>query len=100
VRARVLSLSLSLVSNQRPDRQTDDDDEEQKGKRERREKSGLCVSVYLFLWYLLDCGLWCTYGVSWRVKKQYVEGAKKKKLPPPNEQRQILGRLPRNGEKI
>ena len=59
VRARVLSLSLSLVSNQRPDRQTDDDDEEQKGKRERREKSGLCVSVYLFLWYLLivDCGV-------------------------------------------
>jgi len=59
VRARGLFLSLSLVSNQRPDRQTDDDDEEQKGKRERREKSGLCVSVYLFLWYLLivDCGV-------------------------------------------
>jgi hypothetical protein len=84
VRARVLSLSLSLVSNQRPDRQTDDDDEEQKGKRERREKSGLCVSVYLFLWYLLESEK--SHTVMYFGAIKMCGGREKEKTPSPNEQ--------------
>jgi len=54
--------------------------------RENGGKKVDCVLCVLVFVVPVDCGLWCTYGVSWRVKKQHVEGAKKKKLPPPNEQ--------------
>jgi len=52
--------------------------------RENGGKKVDCVLCVLVFVVPVDCGLWCTYGVSWRVKKQHVEGAKKKKLPPPN----------------
>jgi len=82
-RARAFSLSLSFRTNVQTDRRM-----MTMKNRRGRENGGKkvdCVLVCVLVFVVpVDCGLWCTYGVSWRVKKQHVEGAKKKKLPPPN----------------